>query len=89
VREILDEHFATQPVSYWLDRLEAGGIWCTPVNKPAEVVDDEQVNANGYISMLDDGVRTIAMPFTLAGYQAPTRAARRLGEDDDAVLRDD
>jgi crotonobetainyl-CoA:carnitine CoA-transferase CaiB-like acyl-CoA transferase len=89
VREILDEHFARQPVSYWLDRLEAGGIWCTPVNKPAEVVDDEQVNANGYISMLDDGVRTIAMPFTLAGYQAPARAARRLGEDDDAVLRDD
>jgi hypothetical protein len=39
--------------------------------------------------MLDDGVRTIAMPFTLAGYQAPARAARRLGEDDDAVLRDD
>jgi crotonobetainyl-CoA:carnitine CoA-transferase CaiB-like acyl-CoA transferase len=89
VREILDEHFARQPVSYWLDRLEAGGIWCTPVNKPAEVVDDEQVTANGYVGMLDDGVRTIAMPFTLAGYQAPARAARRLGEDDDAVLRDD
>jgi len=53
------------------------------------VVADGQVNANGYISMLDDGVRTIAMPFTLAGYQAPARAARRLGEDDDAVLRED
>jgi crotonobetainyl-CoA:carnitine CoA-transferase CaiB-like acyl-CoA transferase len=89
VREILDEHFARQPVSYWLDRLEAGGIWCTPVNTPADVIDDEQVNANGYISTLDDGLRTVAMPFTLAGYQAPTRAARRPGEDNDAVLRDD
>jgi len=29
------------------------------------------------------------MPFTLAGYQAPVRAARRLGEDDDAVLGED
>jgi hypothetical protein len=26
------------------------------------------------------------MPFTLAGYQAPTRAARHLGEDDADVL---
>jgi crotonobetainyl-CoA:carnitine CoA-transferase CaiB-like acyl-CoA transferase len=89
VREILDEHFARQPLSYWLDRLEASGIWCTPVNTLAEVADDEQVNANGYISTLDDGMRTIAMPFTLAGYQAPTRAARRPGEDNDAVLRED
>ena len=89
VREILDEHFARQPLSYWLDRLEASGIWCTPVNTLAEVADDEQVNANGYISTLDDGLRTIAMPFTLAGYQAPTRAARRPGEDNDAVLRED
>jgi crotonobetainyl-CoA:carnitine CoA-transferase CaiB-like acyl-CoA transferase len=89
VREILDEHFARRPVSYWLDRLEAGGIWCTPVNTPADVIDDEQVNANAYISTLDDGLRTVAMPFTLDGYQAPARAARRLGEDNDAVLRDD
>jgi len=59
------------------------------VNTPADVIDDEQVNANGYISTLDDGLRTVAMPFTLAGYQAPARAARRLGEDDDAVLRED
>jgi crotonobetainyl-CoA:carnitine CoA-transferase CaiB-like acyl-CoA transferase len=86
IREILDEHFAAQPVSYWLDRLEAAGIWCTPVNALAEVIDDEQVTANGYISTLDDGLKTVTMPFTLAGYQAPTRAARRLGEDNDTVL---
>jgi crotonobetainyl-CoA:carnitine CoA-transferase CaiB-like acyl-CoA transferase len=88
VREILDATFAEQPVSYWLDRLEAAGIWCTPVNALTEVIDDEQVKANGYVSTLDDGLRTVAMPFTLAGYQAPARAARRLGEDNDAVLGD-
>jgi crotonobetainyl-CoA:carnitine CoA-transferase CaiB-like acyl-CoA transferase len=85
-RGVLDDHFAERPRSYWLERLEAAGIWCTPVNTLADVMGDEQVNANGYLSTLDDGLRTVTMPFTLAGYQAPTRAARRPGEDDDAVL---
>jgi len=52
----------------------------------AEVIGDEQVRANGYLTTLDDGLRTVAMPFTLAGYRAPARAARGLGEDDNAVL---
>ncbi len=88
VREMLDEYFAKQPMSCWLARLEAAGIWCTPVNTLVEVMDDEQVNANGYLSTVDDGLKTVTMPFTLAGYQAPTRAARRLGEDNDTVLRE-
>jgi crotonobetainyl-CoA:carnitine CoA-transferase CaiB-like acyl-CoA transferase len=86
MRERLDEHFAARPRYHWLERLEAAGIWCTPVNTLADVMDDEQVNANGYLSTLDDGSRTVAMPFVLAGYQAPARAARCLGADDDAVL---
>jgi crotonobetainyl-CoA:carnitine CoA-transferase CaiB-like acyl-CoA transferase len=89
VRELLDEQFAGQPRSHWLARLEEAGIWCTPVNTLAEVIGDEQVSANGYLTTLDDGLRTVAMPFTLGGYQAPARAARRLGEDDDAVLGED
>jgi crotonobetainyl-CoA:carnitine CoA-transferase CaiB-like acyl-CoA transferase len=86
MRERLDEHFAGRPRAHWLKRLEEAGIWCTPVNTLADVMDDEQVNANGYLSTLDDGSRTVAMPFVLAGYQAPARAARRQGADDDAVL---
>ena len=86
VREELDESFAKQPMSHWLARLEAAGVWCTPVNTPADVLTDEQVGANGYLSTLDDGLRTVAMPFTLAGYEAPARAARRQGEDDAEVL---
>jgi crotonobetainyl-CoA:carnitine CoA-transferase CaiB-like acyl-CoA transferase len=88
MRERLDEHFAGRPRAQWLKRLEAAGIWCTPVHTLADVMDDEQVRANGYLSTLDDGSRTVAMPFVLAGYQAPVRAARRPGEDDDAVLGD-
>jgi crotonobetainyl-CoA:carnitine CoA-transferase CaiB-like acyl-CoA transferase len=87
VRETLDEFFAKQPLSHWLERLEAAGVWCTPVNTLDEVLVDEQVRANGYLSTLSDGLRTVAMPFTLAGYEAPARAARRPGEDDDEVLR--
>jgi crotonobetainyl-CoA:carnitine CoA-transferase CaiB-like acyl-CoA transferase len=86
MRERLDEHFAGRPRAHWLKRLEAAGIWCTPVNTLADVMDDEQVDANGYLSTLDDGSRTVAMPFVLAGYQAPARAARGQGADDDAVL---
>jgi crotonobetainyl-CoA:carnitine CoA-transferase CaiB-like acyl-CoA transferase len=89
IRGRLDDHFAERPLSYWLERLEAAGIWCTPVNTLADVMGDEQVNANGYLSTLEDGLRTVTMPFILAGYQAPTRAARRPGEDDDAVLGKD
>jgi crotonobetainyl-CoA:carnitine CoA-transferase CaiB-like acyl-CoA transferase len=86
IRERLDGHFARRPGACWLERLEAAGIWCTPVNTLADVIDDEQVNANGYLSTLDDGSKTVAMPFVLAGYQAPARAARRHGADDAAVL---
>ncbi len=85
---MLDEHFARQPMSYWLARLEAAGIWCTPVNTLTEIMDDEHVSANGYLSTLNDGLKTVTMPFTLVGYQAPTRPARRLGEDDDDVPGD-
>lgn len=86
VREALDEYFAKQPAAHWLARLAEAGVWCTPVNTLADVMADGQVRANEYLSTLDDGLRTVAMPFTLAGYEAPTRAARRPGEDDDAVL---
>jgi hypothetical protein len=47
---------------------------------------DEQVGANSYLGTLDDGLRTVATPFTLAEYQAPARAARRPGEDNDDLL---
>jgi crotonobetainyl-CoA:carnitine CoA-transferase CaiB-like acyl-CoA transferase len=86
VREVLDERFAKQPMAHWLARLEAAGVWCTPVRTLADVMSDDQVSANGYLSTLDDGLRTVAMPFTLAGYEAPARAARRQGEDDGEVL---
>jgi crotonobetainyl-CoA:carnitine CoA-transferase CaiB-like acyl-CoA transferase len=86
VREALDGHFAKQTLGYWLGRLEAAGVWCTPVNTLSDVMTDEQVRANKYLSTLDDGLRTVAMPFTLGGYRAPVRAARRQGQDDAEVL---
>lgn len=86
VRELLDERFAKQPASHWLALLESAGVWCTPVNTLADVMTDEQVAANKYLSTLDDGLRTVAMPFTLARYEAPARAARRQGADDAEVL---
>ena len=86
VREELDQFFAKQPMTHWLSRLEAAGVWCTPVNTLDDVLADDHVSANKYLSTLDDGLRTVAMPFTLSGYEAPGRAARRPGEDDADVL---
>jgi crotonobetainyl-CoA:carnitine CoA-transferase CaiB-like acyl-CoA transferase len=86
VREALDEYFAKQPMSHWLACLQAADIWCTPVNTLADVMADEHVSANKYLSTLDDGLWTVAMPFTLAGYEAPTRAAHRQGEDNAEIL---
>ena len=86
VREELDQFFAKQPQSHWLSLLAAAGVWCTPVNTLDDVLADDHVSANGYLSTLEDGLRTVAMPFTLSGYEAPIRAARRPGEDDADVL---
>jgi crotonobetainyl-CoA:carnitine CoA-transferase CaiB-like acyl-CoA transferase len=32
MRELLDEHFATEPAHVWLERVRAGGVWraCEP-----------------------------------------------------------
>jgi crotonobetainyl-CoA:carnitine CoA-transferase CaiB-like acyl-CoA transferase len=86
VRSSLDRLFARKPAGYWLDLLEAAGIWCTKVNTIPELLDDEQVAANDYLTMLDDGLRTVAMPFTLSGYEAPARGGRPHGADNDEIL---
>jgi crotonobetainyl-CoA:carnitine CoA-transferase CaiB-like acyl-CoA transferase len=86
IRARLDDHFATQPVGHWLGILKAAGIWCSQAHTLPELVDDEQVAANGYLSTLDDGLETVTMPFILADYQPPTRAARTLGQDNTEVF---
>ncbi len=68
MREALDRHFATAPAEHWLHRLREHGVWCGPANHLEDVLTDAHVAAEGYLTALDDGRRTVAMPFTLDGY---------------------
>jgi crotonobetainyl-CoA:carnitine CoA-transferase CaiB-like acyl-CoA transferase len=88
MRAALDKHFATRPAGYWLDRLRAHGVWCGPVHHVEDVLDDEHIAANGYLTTLDDGLRTVSMPFTLSDFDQPAAGGPVLDGDREAVLTD-
>ena len=88
MRAALDRHFATQPAGYWLTRLREHGVWCGPVHHLEDVLTDEQVTANGYLTTLSDGLRTVSLPFTLSGFELPLAAGPALDGDRESVLRD-
>ncbi len=85
---LLDAHFATAPADHWLERMRALGLWCGPVNQLRDVLTDDHVAANGYLQTLDDGSRTVAMPFHLRGYQPGLKAGPPLGAHTDEVLEE-
>jgi crotonobetainyl-CoA:carnitine CoA-transferase CaiB-like acyl-CoA transferase len=88
LRAALDEHFATKTAGYWLGRLREHGVWCGPVNHVEDVLDDEHVAANGYLTTLDDGLRTVSMPFTLSDFELPLAGGPALDADREAILND-
>jgi crotonobetainyl-CoA:carnitine CoA-transferase CaiB-like acyl-CoA transferase len=88
MRAELDRHFATAPADHWLDQLRAHGVWCGPANRLDEVLTDEHVAANGYLTVQDDGLRTVSMPFTLTGHTPAVAAGPDLGADRESILRD-
>lgn len=88
LRAALDVHFATRPAGYWLDRLREHGVWCGPVHHVEDVTDDEHIAANGYLTTLDDGLRTVSMPFTLSDFELPLAGGPVLDGDREAILND-
>jgi crotonobetainyl-CoA:carnitine CoA-transferase CaiB-like acyl-CoA transferase len=88
MRVALDKHFATQSAEYWLARLREHGVWCGPVHHLEDVIDDEQIAANGYLTTLSDGLRTVSLPFTLSDYEQPVAAGPVLDGDRESILRD-
>ena len=85
---LLDQHFLSHPADYWIEQMLARGLWCGRCNTLADVLTDEHIEANGYLTQLDDGARTVTMPFTLLGYTPPTEAGPALGEHTEEVLRE-
>ena len=82
----LDAWFATGPAERWLGPLRAAGIWVAPINRVEDLVDDEQVHANGLLRTLDDGTRVAQMPFTIRGHEARAAVSPGHGEHTDVVL---
>jgi crotonobetainyl-CoA:carnitine CoA-transferase CaiB-like acyl-CoA transferase len=88
MRAALDTHFATQSAGYWLTRLRDHGVWCGPVHHLEDIIDDEHIAANGYLTTLSDGLRTVSLPFSLSDYELPVAAGPALDGDRESILRD-
>ena len=88
MRVALDQHFATRSAGYWLSRLREHGVWCGPVHHLEDAIDDEHIAANGYLTTLSDGLRTVSLPFTLSDYEQPVAAGPVLDGDRESILRD-
>jgi crotonobetainyl-CoA:carnitine CoA-transferase CaiB-like acyl-CoA transferase len=86
----LDEEFAKRTLTEWkaiLARLDAP--WA-PVQSVSELLDDPQVEANGYIGEVvidgESAYRLPAVPVQLDGRPPPMRRAPEHGEDTEALL---
>ena len=82
--------FANQPLAHWrLALAEATGVWSV-VQTPAEVLDDAQVLANGYLAARSGSpaFRLVANPVQFDEEPVRTSRAPELGEHTEIVLLD-
>lgn len=90
---ILAEAFATESSARWLERLEAAGVPCSPVNYFADLFDHPQVRRNGLVVEHDSPdagpVRQLGVPVMLSKTPGIARGpAPALGQHTDKVLAD-
>jgi len=86
----LDREFAKRTFAQWKALLAALDAPWAPVQSVAELLDDPQVRANGYIgNVVIDGepaYRLPAVPVQFDGQSPPLRRAPEHGEDTEALL---
>ena len=81
-----------QPTAWWVERLEAIGVGCGPINTLRDVFDDPQVRARGAVVTMPhqaspDGVQVLANPVRLSETPADyRRPPPLLGQHTDEVL---
>ena len=86
-----DGVFATQPRSYWLERLQARQVPCSPVQSYEDVAADPQVLANDYVvsvkHQVHGSLRHVGVPVRLSETPGgPRRRAPEYGEHTEEVL---
>jgi crotonobetainyl-CoA:carnitine CoA-transferase CaiB-like acyl-CoA transferase len=86
---IITERFASQPLSYWREHLDANRCVWSAVQTPEEVCQDPQAVVNGYIMEHPtvSNARLVASPVQYQdGMVEVSRGAPRAGEDTDEIL---
>jgi formyl-CoA transferase len=91
--ELVESVTAREPRAHWLERLEAGGVPCGPINDYAEAFADPHVRAREMVVELDHPalgrMRTLGSPLKMSETPpAIGRPAPRLGEHTREVLRE-
>jgi len=79
---LLAELFLSRPRAWWIERLEAAGVPCGPINTLDEVFTDPQLLSRGMV-LEQDGLRMVGNPlkFSATPLPAPT-SPPKLGEHD-------
>jgi formyl-CoA transferase len=90
--EILDPVFASQPLAYWKQVLNAGRVIFGVVQNAKDIISDPQLEANEIVVPLegaaDPQARTVSSPIEVAGFpKAKPRIAPGLGEHNEEVLK--
>jgi crotonobetainyl-CoA:carnitine CoA-transferase CaiB-like acyl-CoA transferase len=88
---ILDELFASQPMTHWYEVFSGVHVPFGAVRGPQEVVNDPQLRANDIVVPLEGAggklTSTISSPMQVHGVtKVPARRAPELGEHNDEVL---
>ena len=91
LKDLLEEIFATQPVSHWLAAFAEKGVPCSPINSFADALQDKQVEYMGWVQpiTLPNGVQTKTFGPVLRindECQAIPSGPPALGEHTEAVL---
>ena len=92
VRPYISQVIATKPFAHWLEHLQTmEGQWA-PIQSPLEILDDPQMEANGYLVPVTDmeGVerRLVANPVQFDRRPVEIRRAPQFAEHTDELLRE-
>jgi crotonobetainyl-CoA:carnitine CoA-transferase CaiB-like acyl-CoA transferase len=79
---MLDELFRVHPTAHWVERLEAAGIPCSPVQDVAQMLAHPQTQALGLVQPVpDSAMQFIGLPLSFDGQRSSPRSRPpRLGE---------
>ncbi len=83
----LQKVFRERPTEYWFNTMRSAGVWVAPVNRLADLADDEQIKANEFFLTFPDGFTGPRLPFELSEWRGPLDPANPgYGEHTDEIL---